>query len=517
MQLISKFWIFSAFTFIYFLPQIEAQNALFETRVTADFSEMKISSILDSLSGKFQINFAYNSETVPAHKVVSLKVKNLKLIFVLEKLLGIKVYNYKVIEKQIIITKANKERKVETIQILHVDQPKIIQGVIIDKLSKDPLSFASVCVFQKANGTISNSVGKFILKLPINSTDSLIDVSYLGYVPERVTVPLDTATLVIQLTRSSEIIKEVIIKHEDGLPYIKKAIESKVSNYDNYPCIMTGFYRESTKKDEKYISISEAVVSIFKSSYNSISPDQVKVFKGHSCNDDSEVSLVSYKVQGGLFYNMLLDIAKNPPTFLSADFFEYYHFTMKGLTDISGRTNFIVEFDQKDLLKYPFNKGVVFIDTMTYAISGARFGISPKGIAYSYNLLVRRSPIRLKVKPISAEYMVNYRFMNGSWILSGFKGEVKIKTKGRLINSIFTTISEMVITDKDTTEQEKFRFDEIAKATDYFEEQSAKYDESFWGPFNIIKPEESLVESINRLNICKSLLESKCHQKSGQN
>ena len=63
---------------------------------------------------------------------------------------------------------------------------------------------------------------------------------------------------------------------------------------------MTGFYRETIRKNRSYISIGEAVVEIFKAPYqNDLRYDAVRIYKGRKSNDVEKMDTVLFKLQGG--------------------------------------------------------------------------------------------------------------------------------------------------------------------------------------------------------------------------
>ena len=56
-----------------------------------------------------------------------------------------------------------------------------LSGKLLDKDSRDPLVFATVYVVGTSIGTVSNSDGEFILKIPVNLSNPKIGVKHIGY------------------------------------------------------------------------------------------------------------------------------------------------------------------------------------------------------------------------------------------------------------------------------------------------------------------------------------------------
>ena len=99
--------------------------------------------------------------------------------------------------------------------------------------------------------------------------------------------------------------------------------------------------------------------------------------------------------------------------------------------------------------------------------------------------------------------MVDYRYINGKWTLNNVHYEVKFKVdkKHHWFSKIYTSTVDLAITDKDTINVTKFKASESLRPNEIFTDHlSAQYDESFWGPYNIIKPEEPIEEAVERIS-----------------
>jgi hypothetical protein len=64
---------------------------------------------------------------------------------------------------------------------------------------------------------------------------------------------------------------------------------------------------------------------------------------------------------------------------------------------------------------------------------------------------------------------------------------------------MFTSISEYVITNKDTANIARFKTDEVSRPKDILEQQIGETDLNFWGDENIIIPDEPIEKTIIRL------------------
>ena len=169
------------------------------------------------------------------------------------------------------------------------------------------------------------------------------------------------------------------------------------------------------------------------------------------------------------------------------------------------RLTYIIEFEQREGVKYPCYKGSVYIDVETLAIVGASFEMPETGMNYATGIYIRKSPRHTGVKPINAHISGFYRYYNKRWNLSNARSEVLIRVRRKKdkqqdkFNSVFASVSEFVITNKDTTNIVRFKTDEISRPRDILEEQIGETDYEFWGNENIIIPDEPIEKTIMRL------------------
>ena len=82
---------------------------------------------------------------------------------------------------------------------------------------------------------------------------------------------------------------------------------------------------------------------------------------------------MDFVVQGGSYNTLQLDIVKNLPTFLDADYFALYEYHVERTITHFDRLTYVIAFDQREGVKYPCYKGRVYIDVESLAIVGASF------------------------------------------------------------------------------------------------------------------------------------------------
>jgi hypothetical protein len=379
-----------------------------------------------------------------------------------------------------------------------------LSGKVVDQFTKSPVIFASVFKTGTSIGTVTNSEGEFILKIPLTSLEGTVSISYIGYKNKDVPVSsLRNEKNVITLEGYAIPIDEVIVKSIDPVQLLKDALKKVKENYPVEPEMQTGFYRETIKENRSYVSISEAVLDIYNSGYReSFDVDRVKIYKGRKSKDVKKMDTVLVKFQGGPRTAMYLDIVKNPSVILDQEMFEYYNYKLLGIVSIDNRNNYVVEFTENKPADFPLYQGKFYIDVEKTAITGVDFKISENSLEKAATVLVKKKPATMRIDVISGNYLVNYREIDGKWILNHVRSEVTFKSKWekKLFKSTITTMFEMAITSRNTENVEKISGKEAVKFNDVFAEQVGAFeDEEYWGEYNVIKPDESIQVAIDKL------------------
>lgn len=381
---------------------------------------------------------------------------------------------------------------------------KTFTGKVLDKETNKPVVFANVFVDKSGIGTVTNSDGEFIIKVPSALASGKLVVTFIGYKNSFISMADIKGESKFYLEPSPVQIDEVIIRIGDPLNLIKNALNNIDKNYQIIPEKQIGFYRETIKQNRNYIEVGEAVLDVYKAPYSSdMDFDRVKIYKGRKSHDVKKMDTVLFKFQGGPKTSVLLDVAKNPGNLLSNDMIDMYNFKLAGMININDRETYVIEFDQKDNVDYPLYQGKLFLDVKTLALAGLDFQISEKGIDLAGNELVKKKPANMDLEVEKGNYLVNYREMDGKWYLSYVRSEIVFDCKWdkKLFKSNYTTTFEMAVTDRNSANVDKIKFSETAKLTDVFATQVAHFgDDNFWGDYNYIKPDESIEVAIAKLN-----------------
>ncbi|MFN8208177.1 MAG: carboxypeptidase-like regulatory domain-containing protein [Bacteroidales bacterium] len=462
--------------------------------------ELPLGGILDSIGHKLGINFSYDASLIPHHRLKTCCFYGKPLTDALNELMDTLQLGYLERGNQLAIYPINRPGSPASSKEQYLLE---IKGWISEAKTKKAIPYASISVENHPIGVISNIDGYFSLRIPTTFADSNIRVSSMGFNDFRFSYSAgDTTARIIVLTPARVSIPEVIIRTGDPLALIRASCQAIPVNYSAHPAYLTAFFRETTWKDKICISISESVLQIYKSSYsNSFDNDQVKLFKGRKKQDSLQLSRLNYKVEGGLFNSLMLDIARNRASFLDPLQMQNYDYVFSGFTKYNDREVYVIQFDQKEGVSDALFKGSVYLDVKSLAIVGAEFALSPRGMRYARQMLVKKSPHRYQVRPIKAEYAVHYRQTGDNWNLSDVRMNLEIKARPRsaMATSVYKTVSEMVITGKDTAGVRRFRYNETSRSSDILVNQIKDFDESFWNGFNVLEPETNLYEPVRKI------------------
>jgi hypothetical protein len=380
------------------------------------------------------------------------------------------------------------------------------RGKVVDSESGRSLPFATIEATGTNTATVSNIDGDFIIKIVRDAHVSELKISYIGFSNKSVSLeqfPGD-GTTTISLTPTSVQLAAITVRPEDALALIMDALNRIRENYSPEPMMMRGFYRETIQKGRNYVSISEAVIDIFKGAYaNDFQIDQVKLFRGRKSADVEKMDTVLFKVQGGPNTTILLDVVKNPYILLSTEYSDIYDFHLTDVISIDDKLHYVVSFNQKPHVKEPYYHGKLFIEMDRLAITEAEFELNVENQEEAARLFIQRKPMGMTIIPEKAVYRTKYTIEDDRWYFSYARAEVKFKVdwNKKLFNTTYSTMSEMAITDRTYEGIEKFSGKERFKTSDVMNDKVyIFFDQGFWEGYNVIEPDQSIESAIRRLN-----------------
>jgi len=284
---------------------------------------------------------------------------------------------------------------------------------------------------------------------------------------------------------------------------MRAVLEKKGVNYFNTQTLMTAFYRETIKKNRTYVSLSEAVVEINKQPYTSFKSDGVKLYKARKKADYSKLDTLTFKLQGGPFNSLYLDIMKNPEYLFTEDMFTNYEFSFDHSTHADNKLIYVLDFKQRPAKIEPLYYGKLYIDAQTLSLKSAVFSLNITDKDAAAQMFIMKKPFNARVYPTEAKYRIDYQEKDGKWFYSYSRIELGLKIiwKKRLFNTNYYSTVEMAVTDWGKgSEINSIDFKEKLKPSVIISDEASGFtDHQFWGEYNVIEPEKSIDSAIRKI------------------
>ncbi len=379
------------------------------------------------------------------------------------------------------------------------------RGEVMDSKTKKPLVFATLSLEGTNISTVTNTEGEFLLKIPKSIQEGNVMISFLGYKTKLVALNQlkeenNKIALEISVTELSEVNISVPQNAEE---LVRETLNRRGENYFNDPTVMTAFYRETIKKRKRNVSLSEAVVNIYKTPYDSKKRDAVKLYKARKSTDYRRLDTVALKLQGGPFNALFVDIMKYPEYIFATEYISDYVFSFARSTRINDRLIYVVNFEQRADIEDPLYKGKLYIDAENKILTSAIYSLNIIDREKASRLFVRRKPKNASVYPTEVAYRVDYREKNGRWYYgySNVLLEFKVNWDKKLFNSIYSMTCEMAVTDwEKNIEDDTPKFRDRLKSSIILSDEAIGFsDPDFWGEYNIIEPEKSIESAIKKI------------------
>lgn len=377
-------------------------------------------------------------------------------------------------------------------------------GVVIDAKTKYPLVAASITLINTNISTITNDDGEFSIKIPMTQTEKELRISFLGYRDKVVKLSeFGEKPLKIRLETTVTELSEITIDPKDPNALMKEVLKRRGKNYLDQNTIMKAFYRETIKKRRTYVSLSEAVMDVYKNPYISSKNDIIKLYKARKSTDYKKLDTLTLKLQGGPSSTLFIDVMKDPEALFTDNMFEAYSFSFDQSTTINDRYIYVLNFKQHPYIKELLYYGKVYIDSETLAMTKAEFNLNLEDKQKASKLFVRKKPAKAEVFPTLAQYSIDYREKDGRWHYGYGRIDLvfKIKWKKKLFNSNYKLNVEMAVTDwKNNLNNEMIKpKDRLKSSVVISDEASGFSDKAFWGEYNVIEPEKSIESAIKKI------------------
>lgn len=357
--------------------------------------------------------------------------------------------------------------------------------------------------------TKTNADGRFSLRLP--QIPQRLLVSALGYATvtishdelmktQQVEAGNPVKELNIKMERRFTLLNDVFVYSPENI--LNAAIERIPDNFPTTPQSYEAFYRETIRKRSKYVSVSEAVMEIYKTSYED-SPlrDMVCMVKGRSLMSQRAKDTISVHVMGGPIESLMLDLAKNREIFFCEEMLRRYALDIETPEVIDDRPQYVISFRPATTYGDPLFYGKIYIDYSNLAFTRIEYNMDMSDVAKASAAILAKKPFSMRFKARGLKIVMNYhndgRLSHLRYIGVTYQFDCDWKKRGFATH--YEATSEMLITNvKNVAEKPKrstaFRaHDTLARELKDFN------DPDFWKDYNILLPTESLEKAFRRI------------------
>ena len=172
--------------------------------ISLNKSNVSMHTIMQEVEGQSDYTFFYNDNQIKLDKKVSVKAQNATIEQVLAQMFKTSGYTYKIVNNQIIVSKANAVAAVEKQQ---QQQAKKVTGCVKDALGEPIIGASVVEKGAPTNGTITDFDGNFTLTVSGNE----LQISYIGYLPQVVKVQSGVTSYNVTLKEDTKTLDEVVV------------------------------------------------------------------------------------------------------------------------------------------------------------------------------------------------------------------------------------------------------------------------------------------------------------------
>lgn len=384
----------------------------------------------------------------------------------------------------------------------------VITGKVTDERNR-PLPQVNVTIPGTHIAVVTNEDGDFILKSPSPFTHFL--VSHIGYHQQRIptstghpgTPTMPTHPIRIVLAPATIVLDNVVVVSTNARDLVEEAMRRIPKNYNSQRELYTCFYRETVQKRQRFINVAEAVAKLYKTPVvMSPGSDRVAIEKGRRLISPRTNDTLGVKIMGGPNTPIWLDLVKNHEFLLDPDDMEYYDFQLQTPVTIDDRPQFVIRVIPSQLASYALFEGLLFIDRETLAFTRAELSLDMRDRDKATRYMLVKKPIGVRFRPRAMTVTISYQYDGTcsriSYVRAFFRFNCDWKKK--LFSTSFTAQSELVVTDRQTSDVTPPRGrDSFYQKDAFFDKVGYFEDPDFWHDYNIIQPTESLEDAISRL------------------
>lgn len=466
---------------------------------TVSFRSTSISKkeVLDSLEKTMGIFFSYNPKLIGAEENITIDMQSVLLSQLLRTLIDAEKISFTAIGNQIVFFPAGAKEVPMSNEIPAIS----FKAILLDEKKAEPLPYCNIMLMGRSIGTISNQEGKFNLKIPANAANDTVRISCMGYYPRWFAISelAEFNEKEIILKRSTIQLKSIDVVHFNPSQVLDSFHHYLERNYEDNYVLFTAYYREVIKQNNQYTDVSEAIMEVMKAPYQDVyNEDHIKFVKGRKSSDTMPYSSVRLKLKGGPYYITQLDVVKNMASFLDPEYQSLYRYTFEKAVMTNQRETVVIGFQPLLNLRDVLYEGKLYIDRKTWALSRTEFKMTKEGLKEARKTLIEKEPKKMKAIPVDLSYSVDYQLIGKHWyfFMASNRYEIKVNDRQNRQKTLFNSVSEILTTQIEQGDFQKFSRRDIFKPNEFITEKIDTIDHDFWKGYNIIEPEDDLVEAI---------------------
>lgn len=374
-----------------------------------------------------------------------------------------------------------------------------VRGTVSDAYTGKPLPAVNISVSERYYASVSNADGDFVIKSDTPVTELVF--SCVGY--KTLILPVLEEHVTAVMVPDKYTLDASVIVSGDPEEIVKSAIWKIPENYSGSPELLRCFYRETLQKKNRYISVSEAVARIFKSSYAwSSGYDRTALEKSRIIMSQRKRDTLSVKMMGGPTLAATADIVKNRDILFEDIRDGLYAFEMGMPEYIDDRLQFVIHFHPQGETSHALYFGTFYIDRDRLSFTRIEMSMDMRDQNKVTRQLLVRKPRGLRFTPKEMSFLMTYKLDGEISRMSYFRSTIRFNCdwRKRLLATTYAVINETVITDV-LQPAEPISRQEMFRPTDFMSDKASEFlDPEFWKDYNIIEPTESLEHAVGRLH-----------------
>lgn len=467
-------------------------NEVLNARISVDVNQGMANQILTEVGDKIGYSITYNADFLN-NRIVQISSDSASVYEILTIIFESKKLQISIIGNQLVVH--------EKIGFTFLEDSchRVFTGRLYDVLTGKPVPRATINELRSGQMTVSNGDGKFVINMPCQNDDLLIEIDAMGFHSKQVDLKMDEELGDVGLEGDYITLQEVIILSVPAEQLIKSVLKKIPINYLQKPTNASAFFREAVLKNGQVVTLSEAVFGVYNTPYTTSSRnDQVQLLKGRKFTDPIYIDTVDFKIKGSLRSCFELDVVKNRPGFLDQNQFnKHYTYSFKNVVEFGGNPIYVIEFKRKEYADgFPY-EGILYIDRTTLAIRAVEFELSRKMLKGKEDRFVVKRGKGTKTRFQRAQYYINYTMVDGQLAMNyvSLKTEFKVRKKKNLFYADYETLSEYVVNRFKTEDVNKIRSRDVFTSGKVFMDQPMAFDKEYWEGVNYLPIDQPLLES----------------------